>query len=298
VAASWGEFLRSIHLSRRGPGAADRQSARKRLADDFGSVEKTALAQSSGVTGGYTVPQALSSALYADLAEASVVRPWAAVVPMASQTEMLPLVDAATVQAAGTSPFFGGILLQWVQEAQTRPETAEPGWRQVELRACELTASALVSRTLLEDAGPALDAYLRRLLARAAAWYEDQAFLAGTGVGQPLGMAKAKAAVPVQRKTVSHFQAEDAQAMLAALLPVSVPRCIWVMHPSVLADLTAFAGWIPNVLVDVAAEEPMGFLRNQVVMRIVWRVGGQPWLASSVTLADAATKASGYVVLS
>jgi hypothetical protein len=39
------------------------------------------------------------------------------------------------------------------------------------------------------------------------------------------------------------------------------------------------------------------FLKNQLTLRIVKRVDGQPWLNGPITLADAATQVSPFVVL-
>lgn len=201
---------------------------------------KAALSELSGVTGGYLVPQELSTELYQTVEEQALVRPRAAVVPMQSLTHRLPLPDAVTAQTALTAPYFGSILLKWTEEAATIGETAEPKWREVELRAWELAGYALVSNNLMQD-GQGLEAYLRLLLGRAIAWYEDQAFLFGDGVAKPVGMAKCNAALTVTRNASSHFKLVDAAAMAAKLLPSSWMRAVWAVHPSVIIDVAQLA---------------------------------------------------------
>jgi HK97 family phage major capsid protein len=60
-------------------------------------------------------------------------------------------LDVTTVQASGTSPFFGGVILNWTEEAQTRTET-EPQFKMLELKAHELSGYAVSSNILLQDA--------------------------------------------------------------------------------------------------------------------------------------------------
>src|SRR5204862_7201243 len=91
---------------------------------------KAALGESSGVTGGYTVPPDFHQQLLALMAEETVIRPRAFVLPMGGATMQLPYLDATTVQSAGVSPFFGGVQMYWTAEAATRTES-EPAFKQM-----------------------------------------------------------------------------------------------------------------------------------------------------------------------
>jgi HK97 family phage major capsid protein len=229
---SFGDFLCRI-------ARGDRAGLEKH----YGStVTKTALSASAGgVTGGYTVPEELRQDLLKDVAEESLFRPRALVVPMASATVRLPLPDATTAQAAGVPPFFGGISLRWLAEAQTRTES-EPAFRLVELKANDLTGYALAANVLLADAGRPLDAFLRRLFARSLAWFEDYAFLVGDGVGKPLGVTKTPAAVSVTRQEGAAFTLGDVAALSGALLPASWGRACWAVSPTAWKALGQPAG--------------------------------------------------------
>jgi HK97 family phage major capsid protein len=92
---------------------------------------KAALAESSGVTGGYTVPPEFYQQLMSLVAENAFIRPRAFVVPMAGATLQIPYLDITTAQSAGVSPFFGGVQMYWTAEAQTRTET-EPQFKQMD----------------------------------------------------------------------------------------------------------------------------------------------------------------------
>ena len=112
--------------------------------------QKAALAESGGPTGGYTVPAEYAAGIMTVAAENAVIRPNATVAPMASATLQVPYIDMTTPQAAGVSPYFGGVQMKWTGEAQPRTET-EPQFKQVELKAWELSGSAVVSRPLLDE---------------------------------------------------------------------------------------------------------------------------------------------------
>ena len=84
---------------------------------------KAAMGESSGVTGGYTVPPEFYQQLMTIMAEESFIRPRAFVQPMGSATLQIPYLDVTTVQSAGVSPFFGAVQMTWTAEAQTRTET-------------------------------------------------------------------------------------------------------------------------------------------------------------------------------
>jgi HK97 family phage major capsid protein len=228
------------------------------------TVYKTALSESTGGTvGGYLVPQEVRLDLFRTVAERAIIRPRALVVPMTSATLDLPLPDATTAQSAGTPPYFGGILMAWVNEGVSVPEQMEFAIRRVQLKANYLAGYAKVSNVLLEDA-PGLEALLRRLFADAVAWFEDYYFFVGTGVGQPTGMQQSPAALPVSRNTSSKFLEVDAAKMVGQLLPSSWPRACWAMHPSVAEYLKQLGttSWQANQPVMDRQGTPAGVLHG------------------------------------
>src|SRR5207244_2002371 len=163
--------------------------------------------------------------------------------PMASATLQFPYLDITTAQAAGVSPFFGGVTMSWTEEAQTRTET-EPQFKMMELKAHELSGYSVSSNVLLQDAAFGLEKFLLTLFGRAVGWYEEYAFLQGDGVGKPLGVINAPAAIKTGgavgnagRDTANHFYFDDLAAMLARFLPASYNRGVWYVSPSVVQDL-------------------------------------------------------------
>ncbi len=197
---------------------------------------KAALGESSGVTGGYTVPPEFYQQLMTIMAEQTFIRPRAFVQPMGSATLQIPYLDITTVQSAGVSPFFGGVQMYWTAEAQTRTET-EPQFKQLELKAWELSGYSVSSNVLLQDSVIGLEKFLMTLFAQAIAWFEEYAFLQGNGVGKPLGMLNAPAAISVNRQGANQVQFADVAGMWAKLLPVSWSKAIWTFSPSVVPQL-------------------------------------------------------------
>ena len=336
---------------------------RKYLEAHYGSKfnewqAKAAMGEASGVTGGYTVPTEFYQQLITIMAEQTFIRPRAFVLPMSSATLLMPYLDVTTVQAAGTPPFFGGVKMSWTAESQTRKET-EPQFKQLELKAWELSGYSVSSNVLLQDSVVGLEKFLMVLFAQAIAWFEEYAFLQGSGVGSPQGMLGCSAAIATggnagatARAAANSVGFADVATMWSKLLPVSWNKAIWTCSPSVVPQLlqlkdgagraiflqigsntqgaiTSAPVWsllgrpifptekVPalgtkgdlmlldpsfyvigdRMSIEVAASEHVNFLANQMTWRVVERVDGEPWLDAPVTLQDAATKVSPFVVL-
>jgi HK97 family phage major capsid protein len=156
---------------------------------------------------------------------------------MTSATLQIPYLDITTAQAAGVSAFFGGMQAAWTAEAQTRTEF-EPQFKQLELRPWELSAYSVSSNVLLQDAIGGFEKFLMVLFAKVIGWTEEYAFLQGNGVGKPLGMLNASGPViAVTRTSAGVISYADVAKLMANLLPSSLNRAIWVVHPYGLQDL-------------------------------------------------------------
>ncbi|MBI1916715.1 MAG: phage major capsid protein [Planctomycetes bacterium] len=236
-----------------------RRNDAKRLADVYDSrladwgEGKAALATPGGTIGGYSVPTDFLPRLLQAAAEQAVVRPRATVVPMTSRSIQVPYLDVTNAPTAGDTAFFGAVVARWAEEAAPLNET-EPIFRQLELVAHELSGYSLISNALLADNAIGLEQLLVRIFGGAIAWFEDYAFLRGDGVGKPLGVANAPAALSVTRNTGGQFKLVDAGTMLGKLLPGWSPATTcWVIHPTVIAQMVqmvsaaAGVGWLDNL---------------------------------------------------
>lgn len=225
------------------------------LHDDYGSgwkqytgaVAKSAMGETSGSVGGFTLPVEYSTALMATLEENSFIYPRANIIPMGSAQTLCPMIDATTVPAAaGTSPFFGGVKFGW-GFAQAPAETAEMKFRQVAMTAWDLLGYGLVSNQWLQDT-PGGDDVLIRTLGRAAAWSAEYAFLNGTGAANlmPLGMLKSPALISATRAGGNHIVQADVAKMWGSLLPSSIPRAVWAVSCTAVEDLVKITSYSPN----------------------------------------------------
>lgn len=198
---------------------------------------KAALNTQTGTQGGFTVPAEFLPRLMQLAAENAIVRTRATIIPMTGKTIHVPCLDVTTAQSAGTTAFLGGLKATWTEEAATETES-EPTFKQVELTAWELSGYSKISNALMADNAIGLDTLLMTLFGKAIGWYEDYAFLRGTGAGQPLGVITWAGLISVARSAASAFGLADYAGMMARWLHNADPQTsCWVCHPTVLAKL-------------------------------------------------------------
>src|SRR5262245_9256923 len=247
----------------------------RRTLDEMGSrfvewdaTEKTAMSTQTGTSGGYLVPTEFHARLMALVAERSVVRPRATVVPMAARACQIPALDVVTAPSAGDSALLGGVVARWTEEATAVNET-EPNLKQIELTNYELSGYSKVSNTLLADGAVGLDAFLMQLFSRAIAWYEDYSFLRGNGVAKPLGVLNWAGLISATRSAASAFALADVATMFARLLPGGTDQSVcWVIHPTVIVKLLQMTGG-DNVIFlgnDVTGRPRMKILNYDVLV--------------------------------
>lgn len=131
---SFGAFLLAVrHGDRK---ALDEMGSRYVEWDDV--TQKAAMGTQGGATGGYLVPTEFYDRLMRLVAEKSLVRPRATLLPMASREMEVPALDVTTAPSAGDTAFLGGVVARWTEEATTLNET-EPALKQVKLINYELS---------------------------------------------------------------------------------------------------------------------------------------------------------------
>lgn len=185
-----------------------------------------------GAGGGFLVPESLRSSLQAAALENSVARPRARVIPMETNRVGFPIVD----DTSHVSSVFGGIIGYWTPEGGGLTES-EPTFGQIWLESNKLTTLSYVNNELLTDSGASFEAFANQAFPEALAFYEDDAFLNGSGVGQPKGVLNSAAVIAVSRTTSSKVKFADLVNMYARCLPSSLARAVWVISPDVLPQL-------------------------------------------------------------
>jgi len=210
-------FLRTVHL-----GLADH---RLMAASTGGGL----------ASGGFLVPTQFSAELLDGAIENEIVRPRARIVPMTTDTRKIAGFDASDNSAGA---LFGGFTGQWLAESQAATEQ-DPKTRNVELVAKKLAIFTSASNELVAD-GLSFEQMLGDALRSAIAWHLDNAFLNGSGAGQPLGVLNDPALVTVAEESgqaAATVVYRNLTNMFSRLHPRSVQNSVWVSSQSAIPQL-------------------------------------------------------------
>jgi HK97 family phage major capsid protein len=175
-----------------------------------------ALAETVDTAGGALVPVEVVVDILARVGERAIVRPLARVVTTSRDRVLLPRFQPAA--APNDAVFESGFIGDWVTETPSQVD-ADFSLGTFEVPLFKARARTLVSNDLFEDAPSALQ-WLVDSASRNLALVEDRAFLAGDGVGKPLGLlsdANGIATVNIEGSTANTISA-------TATNPGSIPK--------------------------------------------------------------------------
>lgn len=187
--------------------------------------------------GGFAVPETMRSDMVMATLEDAIIRPRATVIPSSSLRTGIPVVDDTT-HAPGSSfaSVLGGMTWNWTEEGALIASSA-PAYGRIVLEAKKLAAYlGGVPNELLDD-GPAFGAFCSATIPMGLAWAEDQAFISGSGTGQPQGILNAPCAISVTRSSGGKVLQADVAAMVTRILPASFRHCIWLASPDTITQL-------------------------------------------------------------
>jgi len=221
---------------------------RQRDAEMEAKVKRIRAAFSSTVPseGGFLIPETLRSELLRVSLETSIVRPRARVIPMETLRVPFPAIDSTS----NVSSVFGGIVGYWTEEAAALT-ASQAAFGRVVLDAKKLTAYTEVPNELIADSLPSFQAFMDQIFPEALGFYEDLAFIRGTGVGEPLGFLNGSGLITVTENTANLVKFEDVVAMYSRMLPSSLGRAVWVASIDVFPQLAAMVvpgGAAPNAV--------------------------------------------------
>jgi HK97 family phage major capsid protein len=237
----FGDFARSVFYDRVNP--SDAQAKKLEIVRNLQNTYQEKVPSE----GGFLVPEEFRAGLLQTSLESSIVRPRATVVPMASLKLRFPAIDTTT----NAGSVYGGITAYWTEEGAELAES-QASFASVSLEAWKLTALATVTNELVRDAAGGFNLYINQLFPQAIAYFEDLAFLKGTGVGQPLGVLNANNSALV---TVSKESSQAADTivwnnilkMYARMLPTSLNKAVWLVTPEALPQLANMTVTVKNV---------------------------------------------------
>jgi len=257
--ASLGELAREVASASPGrPGRSGPSARLQQLQNSFGTNVPS--------DGGFLVPEEWRSDMVLASLEHSVIRPRAIVLPASEAVLHVPFADDTTHAAS----VLGGITGGWGDEGALAAET-QAKFGDLALSAEKLSAFSTAPNELVADAR-AHGAFIRETWPMAISWFEDQGFLNGTGVAEPLGIVSAPCRIDITRTTSSKVLFADVIAMLTRLLPQSFARCEWAASPDVLTQLLGDFLAVGTVVTQGIA--PTGWLQGDP--ETGWRLLGRP----------------------
>jgi len=267
---SFGDFLTSVRKFRVNRDLDERLA----FIDQDGKVDKTAGHMEIGEDsqGGFLVPEVYRADLQMIALENAIVRTNGAMVipPIKTDSVKIPYVN----DVSHATTVFGGVQASWTAEMAEKDPT-KPTFGQMELTPKKLAGLTYTSNELLADSAIALEPLIKRMFGSAWGYFEDLAFLAGTGVGQPLGILNCNCLKTVNRNTVNRVLFEDLREMYACMLGPSHPYAIWVLNQSVLPDLI---GMTSGDVAPAAASNPIWINRDMGAQNpIPGRIFGRPF---------------------
>ncbi|MFD5509117.1 phage major capsid protein [Streptomyces sp. NPDC127051] len=235
------------------------------------AILRNAAGSVSPSDGGFLVPEVLRSQLQQIALEQSIVRPLATVVPMDSARVPFPMIDSTTNQ----SSVFGGMIAYWGEEGAALTDSS-PKFGRAVLDAKKLTGLSAVPNELLQDSIVSFSTLIETLWPQALAFSEDYAFMAGAGVGEPLGFLGAgnPAAIAVAAEGgqgADTIVFENLVKMYARMLPASLSRAVWICSPDAIPELLTMAlsvgtGGAPVMISNAVDSVPMTIFGRPLII--------------------------------
>lgn len=206
-------------------------------------AKKTKLRNAFGTTvpseGGFLVPETLRSTLLQVSLETAIVRPRATVIPMESQRLPIPMIDSSS----NVSSVFGGFVAYWTEEGATLTESSA-NFGRVVLDAKKLTVYSEVPNELVSDSAISFEGFMDQMLPKVIAFYEDDAFMNGSAVGEPMGFLNSPAAVEVAKESGQAADTivwENVIKMYSRMLPSSLGTAVWIASINTFPELATMA---------------------------------------------------------
>lgn len=228
---SFGDFLLAV---RRGDAT--------RLKAIYGAVKD--MSSETGGAGGYGIPTTFNTELMQIAAQASYLLGASGVqqFQVGTPAGTWPALDqfAAPTAGAGNTALAARVTTSKRAQGGAYTET-QPQLEQIKYLVNDACSGAVQApKELRVDSAIAIDSLLRTLIGIAVQSKCEYYILRGNGVGEPLGIMNAPAAVGISPDTNSTFAFADAVEMVSRHKNVSGRPSVWVEHPGTIVDIAAF----------------------------------------------------------
>ena len=185
--------------------------------------------------GGFLVPEQWADKIFHAALEGAIVRPRVGDAAFRIKGDSLKVRKLDDCDRS--SSLFGGVTFTWTKERGDKADViSKPAIGERELTLHKLVGSCFASNELEDDYG-AFGKFMELAFGQAIRFIEDDAFINGTGVNQPLGILNSNALIPVPRWTAGAIDWRDFARMARRLLPDSWERAVWLINPDALHEL-------------------------------------------------------------
>ena len=222
---TFGDFLQAVRWNHAHPAL----TFRERVLDS----ENRDMSMGVGTAGGFIVPEQFSQTMLQLEVASAIFRPRANVIPAGSPPDAAITMPA--LNQTGANGIYAGVTVNWIAEAGAKPET-EPALLEVKLEPQEVAAHVVVTDKLLRNSAAA-GALVSKLLRLAIIGAEEDAFLTGTGVGQPAGIIGHGSTINVARAGAGAIAYADVIGMYSAFM-FGGPA-VWIASQTTLPQLMA-----------------------------------------------------------
>jgi HK97 family phage major capsid protein len=150
-----------------------------------------------------------------------------------------PAVDSTS----NASSVFGGIVAYWTEEGGQLTDS-QAAFSRIILEAKKLTAYTQVPNELLSDSVSSFQTFIDSMFPQALGFYEDDAFINGSGVGMPEGFLNAHAMIEVAKEAGQDLNTilwQNILKMYSRMLPSSLGSAVWIASIDTMPELATMA---------------------------------------------------------
>jgi HK97 family phage major capsid protein len=226
--------------------------------------------ETAGADGGFAVPADFRNALISRVFGEDSLLSRCDQMVTASNSVTMP-VDIDEVWNDNT-----GIYARWENEGGIKPES-KLALDQMTIRLNKLVALVPVSDELLEDA-PAIESYIRRKAPDKINFKVSRGIVAGSGVGQPLGLLKAGAKIQVDAGAApsGSIQFAHIKDMYGRMFGPFRNNAVWLVNPELDAQLMGMFFSTAPVATTPATPIPVYLPANSVANQPYATLFGRP----------------------
>lgn len=265
----------------------------KNMLREYSKKSPLGMAESSTSLGAYDIKKDYLDHVYKKLRQYPKLIEMTNVVPAKSKTFDIPYVTETSLSDSGGTRH-GGVTGYWTAEAATIT-SSYPAGNVVTASLQTLFVLSFVTQQLLDDANiEAIDKLISEMALLEILFKQNQAFISGSGSGEPLGLANQPAKYTVPKSSSDAASGgvigfDDLAAMEAHLWPGSRGTAVWIMNPQLLSRLRTLA--FPNT----AGTYPAYGLTYDIHEDFKYRLFGYP-IIECLNCAQAGAEGDVYLV--